>query len=356
MDLGFDPKHVALAELDLHLAGYEQKQGLLFTDQLLDRTLQLPDMRSVSLSAMLPLSGSGLGLGGIVVPGKESPDKSGYSADWNVVTPRYFETLRISIVRGRAFQDSDRQGSLDVAIINETMAKKLWPGQDSVGKYFYDAPLPEGRKRVIVGVAHDSKYRSIGEEPRMFVYVPLQQNYMSRLTLLARTSGTQSVTPNVRALVHELNPYLPIVNEQPLEEFIGVGLFPQRVALSVAGSLGLVGLLLASIGIYGVTAFSAERRTREIGIRMALGAKQNAVLRMVLWQGMRLTATGMVVGLIAAFVIMRLLAGMLYGVSPGDPVAFGAAAILFLMITAAATYFPARRAAAIEPTAALHYE
>ena len=356
MELGFDPKHVDLAEMDLTLAGYEEKQGLLFTEQLLNRASQLPDVRSASLSVMLPLSGSGLGLGRIVVPGNASPDKFGYDADWNVVTPRYFETMRIPIVRGRAFQDSDRHGSLDVAIINEMMARKLWPGQDAVEKHFYDGPLPEGRERVIVGVAHDSKYRSLGEKPRMFVYVPLQQNYMPRLTLLTRTAGNQTAIPNVRSLVHQINPYLPIVNTQPLEEFIGTGLFPQKVALAVAGSLGLVGLLLASIGIYGITAFSVQRRTREIGIRMALGAKRDGVMRMVLWQGMRLTAAGMVIGMIAALAVTRLLAGLLYGISPGDPIAFGAAAMLFLLITAAATYFPARRAAAIEPTTALHYE
>ena len=354
IDPGFDPRGVHIASLDLQLANYDAVRGLPLAATLRERAALIPGVERSAMSAMLPLDGGGLGLGAIEVAGSTPPDpERGWNADWNVITPGYFETLRIPVVRGRDFTDADRAGAADVAIVNETFARRLWPNADPIGKTFRNGQ----RTVAIVGVARDAKYRTLGEAPRNFVYVPLAQRYFTRMTLLVRTSTPDApVAAPVRRLVAELDPALPILNARSLEEHAAMSLFPQRIALYAAGSLGIVALLLALLGIYGVTAYGVAQRTREIGVRMALGAPRGNVLGLILRQGVMLAGLGVAAGAVIALGATRLLASLLYGVPTTDIVAFAGAALLLVLAAIAASWIPARRAAAVDPVVALRAE
>jgi len=362
VDPGFDPRGVELASLDLALGGYTDQTGRVFARDLVQRVRELPGVASATLSAMVPLGGGGLGLGGLSVPGVTPPQgRRFFDADWNVVTPGYFATMKMGLAAGRDFTDTDRERAPSVVIVNETAARRWWGTLDVVGKTLIQQDGRPGapdamRTLTVVAVARDSKYRSLGEDPRPFVYVPLQQQYMSRTTIAARSTQGQRLAADLRKLLASMNPNLPIVTAQTLEDYASLGLVPQRVAASVSASLGIVGFLLAAIGIYGVTAYMVTSRTREIGIRMALGAQSRDVVRMVLRQGMTLALIGVAIGLTLAAGVSRALGSLLFGVGPADPLAFGGSAAAFCLIGLAACYVPARRATEIEATEALRYE
>jgi predicted permease len=362
IDPGFDPHGVELASLDLSLAGYTADTGRVFMRGLIQRVRELPGVQSATLAAMVPLGGGGLGLGGLAVPGVQPPNgRRFFDADWNVVTSGYFAAMKMALASGRDFTDADREGSPSVVIVNETAARRWWPGQDAVGKTLLQEegrPGAPGAMRTlnVIAVARDSKYRSLGEDPRSFVYAPAQQQYMSRTTIVARSTQGQRLAAEIRKLLASLDPNLPIVTAQTLDDYAALGLVPQRVAASVSGSLGIVGLLLAAIGIYGVTAYMVSSRTREIGIRVALGAQRGDVVRMVLRQGMLLALAGIAIGLTLAAGVSRLLGSLLFGVGPTDPLAFGGSAVLFCLIGLLACYLPARRATAVDAMEALRYE
>ena len=352
IDPGFDPRGVELAAIDLSLAGYTDETGPLFARQLVDRVRALPGVERASLAAQLPLSLGGMGLGSLTLPGAD-PERDAIRADWNVVEPGYFATMRTPLVRGRDFTDADRAGAPFVAIVNQRMAARLWPDQDPIGKTL----VQEGNRTLtIVGVARDGKYRMLSEEPVSFIWVPLQQQYLPRMTIVARATHGQRLAGELRALLASMNPHLPIVSSQTLEELAALGLLPQRIAAAVSGSLGIVGLLLAAIGVYGITAFLATSRTREIGIRMALGAQRADVIRLVVGQGMRLVLIGIVVGLALAAGASRLVSSLLFGLGPADPIAFAAASLAFIATGIGACWLPARKATAVDPTEALRFE
>ena len=360
---GFDPRGVELAALDLSLAGYTTDTGRVFTRELIQRVRELPGVQSAALAAMVPLGGGGLGLGGLTVPGVQPPDGARFfDADWNVVTPGYFAAMRMTLASGRDFTDADREGAPSVVIVNQTAARRWWPNQDAVGKTLLQqqgygpgtADTP--RTLTVIAVAKDTKYRDLGEQPRTFVYVPQQQQYVPRTTIIARSTQGQRLAGDLRKLLAQMNPNLPIVQSQTLEDYAALTLIPQRVAASVSGSLGIVGLLLAAIGIYGVTAYMVSSRTREIGIRVALGAQRGDVVRMVLRQGMMLALAGMTIGLVLAAGASRLIGSLLFGIGPTDPIAFGGSALLFCLIGLVACYVPARRATAVDAMEALRHE
>ncbi len=353
IDAGFDPKDVQLTAMDLQLVNYDSTRGQQFATTLLERARAIPAVQAAALSAMLPLDGGGMGLGGLALPDAVRDDpRTIREMDWNVITPDYFDVLRIPIVRGRAFTDADRAGATPVVILNESFARRQWPNEDAIGKVLRNGNI----MLTVVGVARNAKYRSLGEDPRNFVYVPLAQRYFTRTTLMVRTAPDAAVASPIRQLVAELEPALPILDQRSLVEQAAMSLFPQRIALWVAGALGIVALLLALLGIYGVTAYGVVQRSREIGIRVALGAQRANVLRLVLRQGLMLAGIGVGIGAVAAFGVTRLLRTLLYGVPPTDVAAFGGAAVLLIGAALVASWIPARRAAGVDPVVALRSE
>jgi predicted permease len=360
---GFDPRGVELASVDLSLAGYTNTTGPGFVSELVDRVRGLPDVQSASMALVLP-GGFETQRRALTVPGITPPNgERFFGVDWNVVEPRYFATLRIPIAAGREFTAADREGTQAVAVVGEGTARQFWPGRDAVGQYVMQATLgPKGRVTAtralqVVGVARDVKASSLIDGlSRSIVYVPLQQQYTPTLTIVARTTRGQRIAEEIRAVVASMNPDLPIVTSQTLEDVTALGLVPQRVVVSVSGGLGLIGALLAAIGIYGVTAYAVARRRREIGIRMALGAQRADVLTMVMRQGFWLAVIGAAIGLVLAAAASQVLVVFLFGVPPLDPVIFGGAAVLFAAVGLLACYLPARRATHIDPLTALRYE
>ena len=349
---GFDSTNVDVVSLDLAMGGYRGAATAQFGERLITRARQIPGVTDVALTRMIPLQGGGFGLGGLTPAGKDED----IAADWNIVTPGYFSALKIPVLAGRGFTPADREGTPAVAVVNETFAKRAWPGSDAVGQRLI-RQTPDGRSElIVVGVARDGKYRTLGEAPVAFIYVPHAQNFSDEMALLVRRSGTGSAVPAVRAALRELDPALPIVNAQLLHDAAAIGLIPQRVAATLAGSLGLVGLLLAAIGIYGVTSFGVAQRTREIGLRVALGAAQPQVLRLVLRHGLGLALVGVAIGLALGAAAARLLSSLLYGVGANDPLTFLGVAAVFAAIAALATYIPARAAVKIDPLQALRVD
>ena len=368
IDPGFDPRGIELAFLDLSLSGYNETTGPAFAQQVVERVRALPGVESATVSAMMPLGMSRMGLGGLSLPGaampteRRGPPPAGWlEADWNVVEPDYFKTMKMVLVSGRDFTAADRRGAQDVVIVNETAARRMWPNQDPLGKVLVHhldrrGTSDQTRPMTVVGVARDAKYAFLGEQTPGFVYVPMQQQYIPRTTIVARAADGRRLAAEIRSLLAAMNPNVPVVNAQTFEEYASLGLLPQRIAAAVAGSLGVLGLLLAAIGIYGVTAYMVTSRTREIGIRIALGAQRLSVVGMVLRQGMVLTLTGAAVGLVLAAAASRLLGSLLFGVNATDPVTFVGAALLFVAIGLAACFTPARRATEIDAMEALRYE
>jgi putative ABC transport system permease protein len=314
-------------------------------------------VRSAALVADLPLDGGRMGFGAIRTPGRKRGNTDEVFADWNIVSPGYFKTLDIRLVRGRDFTDADTSTASRVAIVNEAMARLIWGTPDALGRTMEandDAP-GTWRPVTIVGVAADAQLVALGGRVDPYIYVPHAQRYVPRMSLVVKTAGGTAI-PQMRSLVREMNPNLPIALALPLTDVTAVGLIPQRIAAGVAGSLGVVGLLLAAIGIYGVTSYSVNRRVREIGIRVALGADGRSVLRLILRQGVVLTLVGVGIGLAAGALVSQIVRSLLFGVSALDPVTFGGGAALFLVVAVAASYLPARRATRVDPMVALRAE
>ncbi|HET9265288.1 MAG TPA: ABC transporter permease [Vicinamibacterales bacterium] len=359
VDVGFNAKNVDMLDIDTRIAGYRtDADGIRAVESLMDRFRLVPGVTSVGTSRMVPLQGGGLGLGGLRSPGYVGPDGSDQiDADWDVVSPDYFQSLQMPIVKGRPFSAQDREGAPFVAIVNETMAAKVWPGQSAVGRTLVQEMGPnEQRMLEIVGVAHDGKYRMVGESPRNFIYVPMRQQFMSEVHFFVRRGPGQSCINDLRRAVIAFDPMLPVIHTATLEEATAIGLLPQRIAAWIAASVGIIGLLLCALGLYGLTAFSAAQRTREIAIRLAVGAPHRAVLWLVLRQAATLALVGASVGLALAAVLSRLLGSLLVGLKPIDPLAFGLALTLLGAVMFLSSWMPARRAAAMDPVKSLRAE
>jgi predicted permease len=363
IDPGFDSRGVELVSIDLGQAGYTDVTGPRVASELLERVRRLSGTQSASIASTLP-GGFEVRREAVAVPRDSAQGGPTFvSVDWNIIEPGYFTMLRTPIVAGRDFTGADRDGTQPVAIVSAAAARQFWPGQNAIGQYLSRAtssaqkPTTSTRTLLVVGVAADIQSSSLIDGfGGSSVYVPLQQHYVPNLTIAVRTTRGQRVTDELRALLRSLNPNLPVLSAQTLDDSVGLGLTPQRIAGSVTGGLGMVGLLLAAIGVYGVMAYSVARRTREIGIRVALGARPVDVVAMVLREGLSLTAIGCTIGLVIAAGISRVLAGFLFGLPPSDPITFVGVTVLFTMTALVACYWPVRRATHIDPTEALRYE
>jgi predicted permease len=364
---GFDPRDVEVTSLDLSMAGYTSVTGPGFARDLVARVRQIPGVQAASLADRV-LDTNRRFNGGLSVPGVQPPrGRSFFAATWNVIEPGYFTTLRIPLVQGRDFSADDRAGSQGVVVLAAATARRFWPRQNPIGKYVaWQTPLISIDKSktlpapelLVVGVVGDVAVDGgrDGEAP-LVAYVPLPQRYTPEVTILARTTGGHRIAGELRALVAAMNPNLPIVTSQTLEDAqTGPVQIQLRVAASVSGTVGTIGLFLAAIGVYGVTAYSVARRTREIGIRIALGASRGDIVAMVLRHGMVLVAGGSAIGLLLAAGASRMLGNLLFGVPPLDPATFGTAAVLFAIVGLIACYVPTRRAIRVNAVEALRYE
>ena len=353
---GFDERRVDVVQLDLALGGYNEKTARSFVHELLERIRALPTVESATLSVDLPLDGGRMGLGGIKAAGKTPPRGDEFPADWNIVEPGLFTTLKLPLTRGRDFTEQDTATAPWAAIVNEALAAQIWPGEDPIGKQV-TVPANGGRHTVtIIGVTANARLIWLTGNVSPYIYMPFAQRFLPRVALLVRTKDDRSAIPDVRTILRSLNPNFPMTEAMRLADVTAIGLIPQRIAASVAGTLGIVGLLLCAVGIYGVTSYVVAQRTREIGIRVALGADRNVVLRLVLRQGLMVTTIGALIGVAIAGVGAKLLESLLFGINGLDPITFGSTCALFAVVTLAASYFPARRATRVDPMVALRAE
>jgi putative ABC transport system permease protein len=271
-----------------------------------------------------------------------------------VVGPHYFETLGIPLLRGRVLGDIDQPNTPAAVVINETMAKRFWPDRDPIGKRFKF--FGQDNFQQVVGVAKDSKYNFIGEDPLPYIYQSTTQVYQPQLSLFVKGARPDAILGTVRGEVQQMDRNLPLTGVFTLTEIFDQSLWAPRMGASLLAVFAGLSLVLAVIGIYGVMAYSVNQRTRELGIRMALGASRGDVIRLVVMQGLRLTLIGVVVGLVASFAASRLIATMLFSVSPTDAVTFVFVPIMLAFAALGASYLPARRATRIDPMVALRYE
>jgi predicted permease len=359
MYLGFDPDHVLNVMLDVRQIGYDEARAKAFCRELRERVRAMPGVQSASLAFTVPLQSPSPEApiyieGHPLAPGQIAPEVS-----FNSIDQAYFETMRVPLLEGRAFQDSDNETARPVAIVDQSMARKFWPSQDPVGERF-SMKGATGPFIEVVGVSRDGQSLwHFSADPQPYFYLPLAQNFSSFLSLQVRTTvPPESLLLVVQEQIHDLAPDLPILNAGTMQQGVhGLGgLFMFRLAAALAGVMGILGLTLATVGVYGVVSFGAAQRTREIGIRMALGASRRAVLVAIVRQGLQLTLIGIGSGLAGAFALSRLLRSMLVGVNPGDPGTFIALSLLLIAIALLASYIPARRATKVDPMVALRYE
>jgi predicted permease len=351
IDPGFTLEGVDAAEFDLRLGGYEPAGRRAFFDEVMARVQRMPGLESAALARVVPLTREREG-GRVWLPGEQGDDRA-IIVSRNFVSPDYFRLLRIPLLRGRFFEESDRAGAPEVAIVNETMAKRAWPAQDPVGQLLLQGV--SRRPLLVVGLVRDTKYRTIGEDPSPFVYIAAAQTNEAIMRLLIRANGP-SLLPQVRALVAEMNPNLPLVYASTLTDLTAIVLLPHRLASWLAAVVAIVGAFLAAIGIYGLAAYNVSQRTREIGVRVALGALRRQVMQLIVAGAALPVVIGAVLGLLASSLATSLLVGMLYGVQPLDPISFAGGAVIFIAVAALASLMPARRAASVNPVEALRAE
>jgi putative ABC transport system permease protein len=351
-DPGFDPNHVLLASYELGPAGYSAAQGIAFHRQVLSKLEALPGIESVTLADFSPLSFT-LHSNIVQVEGYVPQPGESMEIDRANVGPNYFRTMRTAIIAGREFTAQDGEKSQPVAIVNQQFADRYWPGQDALGKRVY----VWGRWHTVVGVARNGKYRRLIYPPAPAVFLPLFQDYSQLVMIHARVSGhPQADAAAVEGAVHGLNADLPVFGVTTLKSSMLFGSIFERVAGTFAGAFGLLALILAAVGIYGVVAYTTRQRTHEIAIRMALGARRVDVFRLVLGQVLLLTVGGLAVGIAASLVLTRYLRSVLYGVTTSDLWTYAAVTLLLGLVSLAACYIPARQATKIDPMAVLKYE
>jgi putative ABC transport system permease protein len=315
----------------------------------------MPGVEAATLASNIPLFGGGFSRSVFPEGQESSSNRNGVLVATDQVAPGYLPTMGIALMQGRDFGTSEREDSPKVAIINQTAARRFWPGQDPVGKRFKF--YGENDFVQVIGVAHDAKYVSLGEDPTPYIYLPLIQNPSPAVTLFFRSnSDPKNVLGAVRQQVQVLDPNLPLTNVWPIGEVIHQALWAARFSAGLLSIFALVAMLLCAVGIYGVVGYTVGLRVREIGIRLALGAQPRDVALMVLRQSAVTLSIGLAVGLAAAFVLARFITNLLYGLSATTPAAFAGTAALLAMVGLLASYVPARRAASVDPLLAVRNE
>ena len=367
IDPGFDAEKIVNLPLNINLLRYTRTQGRDFYRQVVERVEGIPGVESASLARIAAVSG-GSSVRSLLIEGRAGSNNqfrsegSGpapgddQSVSANVIGPRYFQTMGIGLLQGRDFNAQDTEDHPRVVIVNEAFVRRHFPSEDPVGKRL-SLNGTEGPWREIVGVVRTSKYISLGENPTPITYLPLQQNHETGMTLHVRTAvDPSSLAGAIRNEVQSLERNLPLGNPERMSERVANSLWAARMGAILLAVFGGLALLLASIGLYGVMSFAVSRRTREMGIRVALGARPGDVFRLVLRQGMTLVVAGLGLGLVAAVMVTRLLASFLYGVSTTDALTFTAIPLLLTFVALLACYLPARKAMKVEPLVALRYE
>jgi predicted permease len=351
---GFDTRQVLVATVDPGLQGYDEARMTRLFDEFQERVRAVPGVERAAMGFIVPLGGGGWDTRIYPLDAKPTPDDPGIKSDINAVFPGYFETLGMRLVGGRDFNSADRAGSPAVAVINETIADQLWPGGNAVGQRFR---VGGGGEQVleVVGVVRTARYRSLVEPPRPFFYRPFAQAFRASMTMHVRVASGDpyAVLPGVRRALDELDRDLPLSRVTTLERRLSSSVGAQRTAATLVGMYGVLALVLAAVGLYGSMAYSVSRRTREMGVRMALGARASEVRRHVLAQAARIAGVGVVLGLLAAIPATRLVRSQLFGVEPGDPLTLVAVIVMLVTAAVAAAYVPARRATRVDPVVAL---
>jgi predicted permease len=356
IDPGFAPQNALKLSFDLGLQGYDGPRSREFTRRLLDRVRALPGVQYAGLSKFVPLTLNPSSTG-IYVEGE--PEQRGATvpmAPVYVASPGFISALGTRLLQGRDFSEQDEEGQQDFAIVNQTFAQRFWPGQAVIGKRF-SLEGSAGPWIAVVGVIQDGKYVSLSEEATPFAYTNLRSQRSGSLTMVVRTtSEPQNAVAAIRREFQQLDATLPVYNVKTMVEHMSVAYFPARVAAMFLGSFGLLALLLVAIGIFGVISYAVTQRTREIGIRMALGAQAGRVFRLVVGESLKLIALGVAIGLACAIAGTRLLSGFLYGLSALDFATFAGVSLLLALVTLLACYVPARRAMRVDPMVALRSE
>ncbi len=355
---GFDAEHLATLSFDLGGQGYTEERGRQFQKEALARVASIPGVQSTTIASTVPLFAGGFART-VFLEGQDTSDRrAGRLVQIAVVGPHYLETLGIPLLRGRALSETDQPNTPHVAVINESMARRFWPDQDPIGRRFKF--FGQDFFNEVVGIAKDSKYNFIGEDPTPFLYQPATQVYQPAVSLFVKAASPQAVVATARGEVQQLDRNLPLTGVFTLSEIFAQSLWPATMAALLLAVFAALSLVLAVIGIYGVMAYSVNQRTRELGIRMALGASRRDVVAMVVGQGLKLTVCGVVVGIAAAIAGLRLattfLAPMLFGVSTTDVMTLVTVPIVLSLAALAASYLPALRATRIDPMVALRYE
>jgi predicted permease len=352
---GYNPDNVLVAELELPMSKYDVTRSEAFYQQLLERLRALPDAQSVAIANFTPLSGS-VSLSTFSVEGQSVKPEEMTTTDTNTVSAGYHELMGIQLLQGRSFNEQDRKGSPHVAIVNEAFARRYFQDGQALGKRVSleaDKPSVE-----IVGVTRNVKsFFLLSEDRPQIDLLAWQRGIGNPMRVLARTRrGAASLAPAVRREVRGFDPGLAFFKTTTLKDDLRASISEQRMAAALISLFGLLALALTAVGLYGVISYSVERRVREIGIRMALGAQSSDVLKMVMREGAALIAAGLMIGLAGAWAVTRLIKGLLYAVSPTDPLTFIGIAILLIFVASMACYIPARRAAKVDPMIALKYE
>lgn len=354
LDLGFEHENLVIVPYDVSSNGYDENRGKDFHQRLLERARTLPGVAAAAFATAPPLTPP---FQRSVFPeGQEiGSDKRGVLVLTNTIVPGYFDTVRMSLVKGRDFADADRGGSQSVVVINEAMARRFWPNDDPLGKRFRFYGDTEFRN--IVGVVRNAKYIFVGEDPQPMAYLPLEQNYSPFMTLHVRAAGRpDAMKATIEREIRSLDRDIALVNVWTGPELLNISLWGPRMAATLLSIFGLVALVLAAVGIYGVMSYSVNQRASEIGIRMALGAERRDVMWMVLGQGMFIVVIGLGAGLLVATAISRLLSRLLYGVATVDIPTFAGTTAVLLIVALIANYVPARRAMTVDPLTVMRYE